>query len=380
MTDLSRPARELRDALREYVRARNKWNGTRKTGVTLPELRRVFRAVPRPNVEDELESAALSRHLDELYGCGAVRAMNGDDGEKIPLPKGVWVLPTRQAAPRVREPLPPLHPKVRKVAGYWENAAPRTRIGYRAVNNWFFSEPDVTPVPKRERALDIFGSHLYSGQFDAEEKAFDELGGPLFSDREALYELLHMYSTPPQIVTERLIPESDGSYGRIGDGDVLLVVENVTTCWSLIEALDGVKDHAVGYVACGMGSSFLASLAGIKMLRRGKIAEIRYFGDLDPTGLSIPAAAAVEADKDDDLPEVLPAVGLYDALLRIGSPLPRKEKRLTAAQAADRVRWLDSSHQATATALLCGADRLAQEWVGLRYLKANRDWLKGLDR
>lgn len=51
------------------------------------------------------------------------------------------------------------------------------------------------------------------------------------------------------------------------------------------------------------------------MLRRGKSAEIRYFGDLDPTGLSIPAAAAEEAAKDDDLPAVLPAVGLYDALL-----------------------------------------------------------------
>ncbi|MFF2537529.1 hypothetical protein [Streptomyces cyaneofuscatus] len=380
MTDLSRPARELRDALREYVRARNKWNGTRKTSVTLLELRRVFREIPRPNVVDELESAALRRYLDELYGEGSARAMNGDDGEKIPLPKGVWLLPTHQATPREREPLPPLHPKVRKVAGYWESANPRTRIGYRAVNNWFFSEPDVTPAPKRERALEIFGSRLYSGQFSAEEKAFDELGGPLFSDREALYELLHMYAAPPQIVTERLISESDGSYGRIGDGDVLLVVENVTTCWSLIEALDEVEGHAVGYVACGMGSSFLASLAGIKMLRRRKIAEIRYFGDLDPTGLSIPAAAALEAAKDDDLPEVLPAVGLYDALLRIGIPLPRKEKRLTAGQAADRVGWLDSSHQATATALLCGSDRLAQEWVGLRYLKANRDWLKGLDR
>ncbi|MFB6908223.1 hypothetical protein ACFCWB_28500 [Streptomyces bacillaris] len=380
MTDLSRPARELRGALHEYVRTRKKWNGTHKTSVSLPELRHVFRAVPRPNVEDELESAALRRCLDELYECGAIKAMNGDDGEKIPLPKGVWVLPTRQAAPKVREPLPPLHPKIRKVAGYWESAAPRTRIGYRAVNNWFFSEPDVTPVPKRERALDIFGSRPYSGQFDAEEKAFDELSGPLFSDREALYELLYMYSTPPQIVTERLIPESDGCYGRIGDGDILLVVENVTTCWSLIEALDAVEDHAVGYVACGMGSSFLASLAGIKMLRRGRISEIRYFGDLDPTGLSIPAAAAVEADKDDDLPEVLPAVGLYDALLRIGTPLPRKEKRLTAQQARDRVRWLDSSHRATATALLCGEDRLAQEWVGLRYLKANRDWLKGMER
>ncbi|MEW1794368.1 hypothetical protein [Streptomyces niveus] len=380
MADLSRPARELLSALHEHARARKKWDGTRKTGVSLSALLRVFRTVPRPRVEDELESVALRRHLAELYGHGAITAMKGDDGEKIPLPKGVWVLPTHTSVKKVREPLPPLHPNLRKVAGYWENAAPRTRIGYRAVNNWFFSEPDMTPAPKRERALDIFGSRTYSGYFDAEEKAFDELGGPFFSDREALYTLLQMYSAPPQLLTERLVAESDGYYGRIGDGDILLVVENVTTCWSLIEALDGMEDHAVGYVACGMGSSFLASLVGIKMLRHVKIAEIRYFGDLDPTGLSIPAAAAEEAAKHGDLPEVLPAVGLYDALLRIGTPLPRKERRLTKQQAAGRVRWLDPSHQAMATALLCGEDRLAQEWVNLRYLKANSEWLRGMHR
>lgn len=378
MTDLSRPARELLNALYEYARSRKKWDGTRKTSVSLPELRRVFHTVPHPKVEDELESVVLRRHLDELYGHGAITAMKGDDGEKVPLPKGVWVLPTHPSTKKVREPLPPLHPRMRKVAQYWDSAAPRTRIGYRAVNNWFLSEPDMTPAPKRERALDIFGSRTYSGCFEAEEKAFDELSGPFFSDREALYELLQMYSAPPQILTERLIPESDGYYGRIGDGDILLVVENVTTCWSLIEALDGMGGHAVGYVACGMGSSFLASLAGVKMLRRGKIAKIRYFGDLDPTGLSIPAAAAEEALKDNDLPEVLPAVGLYDALLGIGTPLPRKERRLTTQQAAGRVRWLDPSHQAMVTALLCGEDRLAQEWVNLRHLKANTEWLRGM--
>ncbi|QOV35875.1 hypothetical protein IM697_38520 [Streptomyces ferrugineus] len=380
MTDLSRPARELLNALHEHARSQKKWDGTRKTSVSLPDLRRVFRTVPHPKVEDELESVVLSRHLDELYECGAIMAMKGDDGEKFPLPRGVWVLPTHQAAKKVREPLPPLHPKMRTVAGYWDNAAPRTRIGYRAVNNWFLSEPDMNPAPKRERALDIFGSRTYSGWFDAEEKAFDELGGPFFSDREAMYKLLQMYSAPPQILTERLIAESDGYYGRIGDGDILLVVENVTTCWSLIEALDEMKDHAVGYVACGMGSSFLASLAGVKMLRRGKIAEIRYFGDLDPTGLSIPAAAAEEAAKDNDLPTVLPAVGLYDALFGVGTPLRRKERRLTAQQATDRVRWLDPSHQAQATTLLCGEDRLAQEWVNLRYLKSNSEWLRDMYR
>ncbi|MEU7326941.1 hypothetical protein ABZ682_41310 [Streptomyces griseoviridis] len=380
MTDLSRPARELLNALREHARTQKKWDGTHRTGVSLPELRRTFRTVPCPRVEDELESAALRRCLEELYESEAIVAKKGDDGEKIPLPKGVWLLPTHRATVKVREPLPPLHPKMRKVSGLWDSAAARTRIGYRALNNWFFSEPDMTPAPKRERALDIFGSRAYSEYFNAEEKAFDELKGPFFSDQANLRALLAMYEAPPQMLTEKLIPENDGYYGRIGDGDILLVVENVTTCWSLIEALDGMEDHAVGYVVCGMGSAFLASLSSVKLLRHGRIAEIRYFGDLDPAGLSIPAAAAEEAAKDRDLPEVLPAVGLYDALLGIGTPLPRKERRLAAQLATDRVRWLDPSHQTAAAAMLRGDDRLAQEWVNLRHLKANTEWLRGMNR
>ncbi|MFG2963946.1 hypothetical protein ACGFZS_11790 [Streptomyces sp. NPDC048288] len=376
MTDLSRPARDLLDALREDARTRKKWDGTYKTGVHLPQLRSAFRAVPRPVMDDELEAAALRRYLGELYRHGVVTAMNGDDGEKIPLPKGVWLLPMRKRVPKIKEQAPAWHPRMREAARHWDGARHRTRVGLRALNNWFLSDPDLTPVPIRERALDVFGSRAYSGYFEVEEKAFDELEGSFFSNQGALHELVQAYSTPPQLVTERLVQEGGGYYGQIGDGDVLLVVENVTTCWSLIEALDGTGDHSVGYVVCGMGKAFLASLASTKMLRRGKIAEIRYFGDLDPTGLHVPAVAAERAAKDRDLPDVLPAVGLYDALLRIGTPLPRKEKQ----QEADRVWWLDPSHRAQATALMYSEDRLAQEWVGLRHLNGNSYWLEGLHR
>ncbi|MEU9338414.1 DUF2399 domain-containing protein [Streptomyces sp. NPDC048290] len=376
MTALSRPARDLTEALREYVRTRKKWDGTHRTKVPRQELLQIFRAVPRSLRDGELESAALRGYLDELVAHGDIAFMGGTDGERIALPPGVWVLPDHQAVPRPRKavPVPVLHARTRRAASHWADARPRTRAGIQGISDWFFSEPDMTPVPVRERSLDIYGSRAYSGLFEAEEKALDELSGPFFSDRDALYELLCTYPVPPQLLTERLIPENDGYYGKIGDGDILLVVENVTTCWSLVEALDGLDDHAVGYVVCGMGNSFLASLSGIKMLRRGRIAEIRYFGDLDPTGLRIPTSAAKEAAKDPELPPVRLALGLYRALLRIGTPLPRKEKPLPVTKAAELARGLGPAYEAQVAALLSGSDRLAQEWTGLRYLTTHDDW------
>lgn len=84
-------------------------------------------------------------------------------------------------------------------------------------------------------------------------------------------------------------------------GDILLVVENSATWWSLVRSLP--DNHRLGYVARGFGGTFRAS---VNTLADGHgIAEIRYFGDLDLSGIRIPYAASKTASER-GLPTIQP--------------------------------------------------------------------------
>ncbi|WBC04749.1 DUF2220 family protein [Micromonospora sp. WMMA1976] len=128
--------------------------------------------------------------------------------------------------------------------------------------------------------------------------------------------------------------------------------------------------HDLGYVAWGLGNTFTASVNTIRA--RHAVAEIRYFGDLDLSGLRIPLSASATAVHN-GLPQVRPAMHLYRALLQLGLPIAAKEKAAAPADAARLAGWL-GENMGQVAALLTRGERLAQEWVGFRHLRTDASW------
>jgi hypothetical protein len=284
----SRQASELLSELREQA-SRRGWKQTSKSRVSIDEVWLAFYQVPAVNPDGEYERLVLNRLLDEMEQAGAVARLRTHDREKIPLPVAIWLLPTRAAA-AVLAPMPPWHPSLRTFASYWPTATSRQRAAYAAINRWMMAGPDQSPIPIRERALEIFGRRSSAADFPVPEKTFDTLrSGPLFSDSVALHKLVSAFVVHPPLLAERFTEAvGDGYLQQVGSGRRLLVIENATTWWSVVNSLP--EKHALGYVAWGLGNTFVSSINTIA--QRHQVSEIRYFGDLDLSGLRIPNSAA----------------------------------------------------------------------------------------
>ncbi|MFE1100314.1 Wadjet anti-phage system protein JetD domain-containing protein [Nocardiopsis alba] len=369
MTTLPRRERELLALLRQWAKD-NKRKADSKTQIPLEAVLKAFRNVRNRNPEGEFEPAVLDSCLNVLERRGLIKAFSERTPETVSLPVKVWLLPEDRPV-RVEEPMPRWHHELNWLAQEWKRATPKQRAAYTAINLWRKSDPDLFAVPIRERALEIFGTFGSETDFPMPEKTFDELkSGPLFSDPERLDEVIRALRPPPPLLTETFsLEEADGRYRRVGTGDVLLVVENSTTWWSLVECLP--EQHRLGYVAWGLGGTFRASVRAITAEHR--ISEIRYFGDLDLSGVRIPLKASHTASQL-GLPAVQPTEMLYAALLSLGRPRNAKEASATAMEAAQLASWLPMQHRADTVNLLVEGKRLAQEWVGYRYLKRNTDW------
>ncbi len=223
------------------------------------------------------------------------------------------------------------------------------------VNKWLQISRDPLVVPSRERSVEIFGH----------EKALDRLiGTTLFTPGRLSLELLRCRRVVPRLHCE-----------PVGEGSVLLVVENSDTFDSLVTVLRGRNDHRVGLVGWGAGGGFEASVLSVADLGRA-ITEVLYFGDLDENGLRIPASAGLISEGAGLLP-VRPATGLYTSMFSRGNPQPG-QRRVPADTAADLTAWLDQIHREEAAKLLSSGHRLAQEWVGLSCLSHSDDWLRDL--
>lgn len=222
------------------------------------------------------------------------------------------------------------------------------------INRWLFASRGNLVVPLRERSLEILG----------DEKALDRLQTTgLFGPGRLTLELLGARRVAPPIHAV-----------RIGDGPVLLVVENSDTFDSLRTVL-ATGPGRVGLVAWGAGAAFEASVLSIAAIAH-PIREIAYFGDVDAKGLQIPGNAT-RLTVANRLPSIRPAIGLYSALQRVGTRQPG-QPRLNAETAARLSAWLEPQHHDWALAALTAGTRIAQEAVGLAYLTDNRDWLVDL--
>ncbi|PBC69678.1 uncharacterized protein DUF2220 [Streptomyces sp. TLI_235] len=367
---LPRLENDLITRLREWAAAHRR-SPYRTAVIPLDDVWEAFREVPHRNVDEAYEPTVLAGLLNALEASSQIRQSLRRTPEKVSLPIKIQLLP--QAQPPVVPPMPRWHPYLTWLAPEWATATPKQRPAYAAIDQWLKSGPDTFPIPLRERALEIFGTFGSETDFPMPEKTLDTLqSGPLFSDHGRLDKLLHTFRPPPPLITETFPLEQDNDrYCRVGTGDVLFVVENSTTWWSLVESLP--PDHRLGYVAWGLGATFRASIRAIKAKHR--ITQIRYFGDLDNSGLRIPLRAS-SAALDLGLPPVQPAQRLYRALQSLGRPrsAAAKEAAINAATATELAQWLPAPCRANGTQVLLDGNRLAQEWVSYRYLQQSADW------
>ncbi|MER5563950.1 Wadjet anti-phage system protein JetD domain-containing protein [Streptomyces sp. NPDC002506] len=366
---LNRLDQEMLEALRARASA-GKRSSARRHKLAMSDFKKIYREVYRTSPVDAFEPREIISCLEKLENQGGIQQMGRTDKERLELPINIWVyLPPPPKEPDVI--MPPLHQKMSRVANEWNRKA-KQLTAYVAVNEWLMSDPNRTPVPLCERALEIFGKRKFLTYFPEPEKAFRDISfGWLFSDRQYMRDFLDVLKSEPPLLTEVYLAKAGKrGYASMDRGDILFVVENYTTCWSMAEALKTL-DHDLGHLAWGIGKSFVSSVRSIRP--HHGVEAIRYFGDLDASGLSIPIRADAEA-RAAGLPPVVPAGNLYDALFELGTPLPGKEKPVNRARAEELTAWLCERHRERAVELLIKGERLAQEWVGLRHLRTADAW------
>ncbi|MEU1016114.1 hypothetical protein [Streptomyces sp. NPDC005898] len=378
---MERLSEELLQRLYRWADSKS-WNGYRPKQVRGPELLEALRAVYRAGPDSDPEEETLRQCLAALVLSGNIQLMREKAGE---LP-GIHLLPVR-AAPEPRSRRRTLyHPALHALIKEQRKVTPRQEIAYSAISNWLHALCDpVLEVPLRERALEIFGKRAYIAEFPEPEKCLDHkgFGGPLFEKRTDFHKLIWAFPTDPPLLNARFSRFSPGDQSTpLSGGDVLLVVENSATYTSLVRRLrEHEHQHRIGCVAWGVGRSFTASVRSIRAHHGADghattpFREIRYFGDLDVSGLEIPIKA-MQAAVDLGLPPVRPTHVLYRDLMTVGAPLPGKERSRTREEARTLAKWLgDGPDLDPVVDVLVKGERWAQEGVGLRHLTSTNEWL-----
>ncbi|MGW5443345.1 Wadjet anti-phage system protein JetD domain-containing protein [Streptomyces asiaticus] len=363
------------------------WRSGRKK-IVKEELFEELYAVRRSSPESELDETVLSRCLDALVAEGRLTLIGVHPPLNGRVPRGIFL--PESAAPVRPAPrsIGVVHHELFRLLNGQRQVTEPQYAGYGAISDWLHTvleaDRSLMDVPLRERSLEIFGKRAYWDIFPEAEKVLDGkgFGGPLFNQAERLHELIRSFPTdPPNLnahFSDLTLENRSTSWEK---GDVLLVVENSATYWSLVEQLRNT-DHRIGCVAWGVGWSFSAAVRTLVQAhtdtgheRRRRIREVRYFGDLDKSGLAIPAIAARRAAEQGLA--VRPTTGLYKALVRLGTAMPAKKKERTGSLSArELVDWLDDPSFAHVAGFLERGERLAQEWIGRQYLAGSTEWLR----
>jgi hypothetical protein len=296
--------------------------------------------------------ALLASVVEELAGAGVLRLPSArlmDRSAQPALPRRI-TLPSRGPAapsPRRAARSVPWRPELAWAATA-ELTVPQLAT-LQQLNLWFRDAKPTRDVPMRERSLEIFG----------DEKALDKhVTSALFGPGRLSLTQLHAHRSRPPLPAV-----------RVGDGTVLLVVENSDTFESLMTLL-GDDPGDVGHVAWGAGAAFEASVASVARLTG--VTRVLYFGDVDADGLRFPAnATALAAELS--LPAVEPAVSLYRLLFEVGHHAGGGQ-RVDEARAVSLAAWLPADLRPAAVDLLVSRERLAQEAVGSEQLSRDPAW------
>jgi hypothetical protein len=294
----------------------------------------------------------LADALQELADTQAIQLPSRrsyDRSEHPALPRFITIPAPEPRTPSAARTV--WHPALSWAAGL--AVGPTHRPILEKINQWLFHQRDELVVPLRERSLEILG----------DEKALDRLQTTsLFGPDRLTLALLRARRVALPMHTV-----------RVGDGPILLVVENSDTFDSLRTVLTRAPGR-VRLVAWGAGTAFGASVASIATMPG--VEEVAYFGDLDARGLQIPVNASKLATVL-GLPDIRPADGLYTALRAVGRT-HAGQPRLDASVAATLTAWLGSRLRPWADQLMRSGIRMAQEAVGLAYLTKHNDWRSDL--
>jgi hypothetical protein len=329
-----------------------------RRGITLAELWQLFDRVDPVSATSPTRRAELATILAELEAGGVIGAPSPrslDRTQDPPLPRRVKLAGQTSAGRGSKEAGSATSVAWRPELAWATSVATRLSAGQlealRRINAWLRDTQPSAEVPLRERSYEIFG----------DEKQLDRLlGTSLFGPDRLSLGLLRARRTRPPLPARRL-----------GSGPLLLVVENSDTFDTLARLLAD-QPGRVGWVAWGAGQAFEASVLSIAELPQA--TEIHYYGDLDATGLRIPAAASQLASSE-GLPEVRPADELYRILLARGSPQRTgAEGRLYQDRAGGLASWLPPELRSEVAALLAAGYRIPQEAVGFELLARSQAW------
>ena len=317
----------------------------RRTQFELEQLLISFRQA-LPHLQGDAEArSVLARLLAELEQIGALRQPRQsnrrayDHSERTPLPKRIVRLDRPRSA----------HAEAvmwRPELAFARDLGIHLREELLAIQEWLRKAGSSAPlVALRERSVEIFG----------DEKRLDALlGTQLFARDHLTLNLLRCYlpSVPIHVVS---VPVNNTSRP-------LLVVENHTTFDTLCRW--NAEHHGYAGIAFGAGSAFVAACRSLRphLAAAGCSEEVMYFGDLDPTGLWIPARAAEAAGID-----VRPDENLYTRLLlkaRRHRTLPRASISFEPAL----LEWLPLPLKAETLRHFNAGRRLPQELVSVHDL------------
>ncbi|MET9398451.1 hypothetical protein [Kitasatospora sp. NPDC002965] len=216
---------------------------------------------------------------------------------------------------------------------------------------WLRDNPHPEPAPIEERSLEIL---------DDEKALAAHTTKRLFTSGALNLDLLACYPTPVPFPSQ-YVP---------GTGEPrLLVAENNATFHSLLtiaRSLDPTSRPNL-HIGWGSGNQFPVSITALTLLDPRPTAAY-YFGDLDVAGLRIAASAAATAEQN-NLPTLRPAAALYRWLLAHGTPRPDKSNS-GINDPTPLITWLPDDLRPAAANLIATRQRIPQERLGLRALRA----------
>jgi hypothetical protein len=291
------------------------------------------------------QTSALREAIDALAIAGALTVPKGrdswDNSFRPPLPRFVLVKGVSQARREQTWRTQPWREELGWVASL-RTVSDGNLAQLMAINDWLVATKGghVPEVPQRIRSAEVLG----------DEKALDGLSKTsLFGDGRLSWGLLAAMPVEPPLALR-----------RVGSGGAVLVVENADPYWLACQALRD-RGGPVGLVAWGQGKAGMRSLPTLA-LEPEVTGPVWYWGDVDPSGLDIPAAAS-PAVAAVGLGPLLPAKALYGAMadhLDRAGPTPGIEKW----GAKDRSAWLGPVLWARFAVAVETAQRVAQEVVG----------------
>ena len=221
---------------------------------------------------------------------------------------------------------------------------------------WLRDNAHPEPVPIEERSLEIL---------DDEKALATHTTKRLFTSGALNLDLLACYPTP--------VPFPSQYVPGIGEPR-LLVAENNATFHSLLTLARGLAPTSRPnlHIGWGSGNQFPVSITAVTLLEPLPTAAY-YFGDLDAAGLRIAASAAATAERN-NLPTLHPAVTLYRWLLTHGTPRPDKSNS-GITDPEPLITWLPDGLRPAVANLIVTRQRIPQERLGLRALRADADLL-----